>query len=125
MKSILIFLSIAALVVLQSCVQKSYDRTIRFRLHSNGIKDVSSAGVRGNDKPLNWEVDFPLRFDPTDSTYVGEVTMNTGYLFTEFKFTLNGEFELREKQNRKLIFKDQDTVIYNAYFNAENQLENK
>lgn len=44
------------------------------------------------------------------------ITGETGYLFTEVKFTVNGDFELKEKDNRKVVFQSKDTTYYNATF---------
>lgn len=43
--------------------------------------------------------------------------MNTGYLFTEIKFVVNGEIELENKGNRKITFNTKDTVRYEAQYN--------
>jgi hypothetical protein len=124
MKSATLFLSILSLAILQSCVQKSYDRTILFKLHPTDARNVKMAGVRGNDKPLGWDSDFPLTFNPVDSTYVGVATIHSGYLFTAFKFTVNGEFELKDQTNRVIYFKDRDTIRYEAYYNSR-EFKNK
>ncbi|OYU81781.1 MAG: hypothetical protein CFE23_02540 [Flavobacterium sp. BFFFF1] len=107
---------LAVLGLLTSCVQPSYNRTVVFELDAKAVKDIKTVGIRGNDKPLNWENDYPMQFDPKDSLYKATVTGKTGYLFTEFKFVVNGDFELKERDNRKVYFKNQDTIVYKATF---------
>ncbi|NJN34211.1 MAG: hypothetical protein HC817_08155 [Saprospiraceae bacterium] len=46
------------------------------------------------------------------------MTILTGYKFTEVKFVVNDEFELREKDNRKVVYGDSDTTVYNAIFDV-------
>lgn len=120
------YLNLAIVLVsicLIGCVQKSYDRTIVFSLKANGIQRIENVGIRGNDRPLNWENDFPMYYDAKDDSYKANVTMNTGYLFTEFKFVVNGEFELQNQENRKLLFKAKDTIFYTAEFNNSAELK--
>lgn len=41
----------------------------------------------------------------------------TAYKFTEVNFVVDGEFELKEGQNRKVIFNNKDTTVYRVEFN--------
>ncbi len=118
MKLISTLFLIAIVLVLQSCVQPSYNRTIIFKLKVPARSNITSVGVRGNDKPFNWNSDYPLQFDPADSTYKGSATMRTGYLFTEFKFVVDGDFEFKDQANRKLFFENKDTIVYTAQYNT-------
>lgn len=108
--ALLIFLTI-------SCVQKSYKQTITFILDTKGIKDVKSVGIRGEDEPLNWKSDLKMHLGK-DSTYTETITENTGYLFSEFKFTINHEKELKDKDNRKVYFAKNGKTIYKTKFNV-------
>lgn len=54
-----------------------------------------------------------------DTSYEAIFSLTTGYKFTEAKFTVNGQFELTEKDNRRILFTDKDTIVYNAKFNVE------
>ncbi|MDI1256277.1 MAG: hypothetical protein PSV16_09250 [Flavobacterium sp.] len=119
MKTLYKLLAIMFLFAVCSCVQKSYNRTIVFKLDAKDIKNITTAGIRGNDKPLNWDNDFPMTFDPKDSLYKATITGNTGYLFTEVKFVVNGEFEFKDRENRKIYFENKDTIVYNAVFNKK------
>ncbi len=100
-----------------SCVQKSYKKTVIINLTVHHFKDIKTVGIRGNGNPLSWDKDFPLKPLIKDSLYTLTTTVLTGYKFAEIKFTVNGEFELKERPNRRLIFSDKDTTYYNVVFN--------
>ena len=117
MKAKFNYLVFTLLLINISCVQKSYDRIMILELKVDNIKNIRSVGVRGSDKPLNWNTDYPLKLDQKDHIYKTTVKMNTGYLFTEIKFVVNGEIELENKGNRKLTFNTKDTVRYEAQYN--------
>ena len=106
------------MLTLSSCVQKSYDRTVVLMLDVSGIKDIKSVGIRGNEKPFSWDYDTEMEVFKKDSLYKKTFTIKTGYLFTELKFTVNGDFELKEKDNRKIYFNQAGTTIYNAKFDV-------
>jgi len=106
------------LLSLAGCVQKSYKKTVIVTLAVPGIKDIKSAGVRGEGKPLSWDYDFEMKPIVKDSLYTATVTAVTGYKFAEIKFTVNGEFELKGQANRRVLFSDKDTTYYTAVFNA-------
>lgn len=100
-----------------SCVQKAYKKTVFITLILQNRKDIKTVGIRGNGKPLSWEADFEMKPLIKDSIYTATVITITGYKFAELKFTVNGEFELKEQPNRRLNFSDKDTTYYNAVFN--------
>ena len=100
------------------CVQKSYKKTIVVKLTIPDNKDIKTVGIRGNGKPLSWDKDLLLKPLVKDSLYTLTTTVLTGYKFAEIKFTVNGEFELKEGPNRRLVFSDKDTTYYNAVFNS-------
>jgi hypothetical protein len=104
------------MLLLSSCVQKTYQRTVVFTLDVSAIKGIKNVGIRGNDKPLNWNADLEMIPIKKDSLYRIVITGKTGYLFTEVKFTVNHDFELKEKDNRKVVFQQQDTTFYHATF---------
>ena len=101
-----------------SCVQKSGKKIIIVKLNVEGVKDIHSVGIRGNEKPLSWDYDMELKPIKKDTLYEAIFSLITGYKFTEAKFTVNGQFELNEKANRKIIFSDNDTTMYEANFNV-------
>lgn len=53
-----------------------------------------------------------------DTLYTTTFSLVTGYKFTEVKFSVNGQFELKEKDNRKIMFSDKDTTFYEAGFDV-------
>ena len=105
-----------ASLLLPSCVQKASDKTVVYLLDVSGHPNVQQAGLRGRDKPLSWDYDLPLTLVKKDSLYRAVVTTHTGYKATEVKFTLNGEFELKEKDNRRVTFGPGDTTVYRVKF---------
>lgn len=100
-----------------SCVQQSYKKTVVITLKVEGMKDIKTVGIRGNGKPLSWGTDFEMKPVIKDSLYTATATIVTGYKFAEIKFTVNGEFELKEQPNRRLLYSDGDTTHYKAVFN--------
>ena len=101
------------------CVQKSYTRNVKVLLDVSAIKDIQSVGIRGSGKPLSWNKDFPMQELVKDSLYTAVISTITGYTFGEFKFTVNGVFELAEKENRRVYFSEKDTTYFNAVFDKE------
>lgn len=118
MKNALI-LSALLIMGLASCVQPYSDKTIKFTLDVSEIQDsIKTVGVRGKDKPLSWREDVEMKAIYPDSLYEASVTIATGYLFTEVKFVVNGEFELQDKDNRRVNFDKTNTeTIYKAVYN--------
>ncbi|CAN5509588.1 hypothetical protein BH11BAC3_BH11BAC3_23570 [soil metagenome] len=116
-KSSLLILSL--IFALTSCVQKSSKKTIILKLNVAGIADIQTVGIRGSEKPLSWRNDMQLNPIKKDTLYEATFSLITGYKFTEVKFSINGQLELNEKANRKIMFSNSDTTIYNATFNVE------
>ncbi len=117
-----ITLSIAFLAFLSSsCVQKTYKKTVVFSLDVSGIKNIKKVGIRGENDPLNWNYDTEMILLKKDSIYKAVVTFETGYKFAELKFTVNDDFELKEKDNRRITFSDKDTTFYKAKFDVLNK----
>ena len=102
-----------------SCVQKSYKQTVVLELEVSGFKNVKTVGVRGQDKPLNWNEDLPMKEIIKDSLYTVTIVGETGYLFTELKFVVNGQFEFENQENRKLVFDESGKTKYFAKFNLK------
>lgn len=112
-----IVLTIGLLLSITSCVQKTYQRKVVFNLDVKGIKNVYKVGIRGENKPLNWNQDLELKIGK-DSIYSTTITFETGYKFAQFKFVVNDNFELQEKDNRRIYFVENGTTIVNARFNV-------
>jgi hypothetical protein len=106
-------------LTLFACVQPAYEKTVVITLKVNGIKDIQTVGVRGEGAPLSWDEDIYLQPVVKDSLYTLTATARTGYTFTEIKFTVNGQFELEGKPNRRQEFAEGDTTFYNATYNVE------
>jgi hypothetical protein len=104
------------LLSMAGCVQKSYKKTVVVTLTVPNIKDIKTVGIRGQGKPLSWDTDYEMKTAVKDSLYTATISAVTGYKFAEIKFTVNGDFELKEKPNRRVIFADGDTTFYNAIF---------
>lgn len=103
---------------MSNCVQKSYKHKVEFRLDPGKIKNITKAGVRGNNT-LHWDYDLEMKLDPKDSLYKATVEYDTGYKFVEVKFLINDEFELKEQENRRVYFDPIDPTIYIAKFNDQ------
>jgi hypothetical protein len=114
-KYILIF--IIAMFVVTSCVQKSYTRKVTLFLDVSGNKDIKKVGIRGENKPFSWDYDSEMEVVKKDSLYKKTFEINTGRLCTEIKFTINGNFELQDKPNRKVYFNKNGETIYRVIFN--------
>ena len=109
-------LGLAAL--LPVCVQKATDKPVVYLLDVSGHPNPGPVGLRGRDKPLSWDYDQPLTLLKKDCLYRAVVTIHTGYKATEVKFTLNGEFELKNHDNRRVEFGPSDTTVYRARFDV-------
>jgi len=107
------------ILFISGCVQKTYKKTVVFELDVSQVKNIQTVGIRGDDKPLNWDESTPMTAIIKDTTYTVTATFVTGYKFTEVKFTVNDEFELKEKGNRRINFSEKDTTYYKAFFDKE------
>jgi hypothetical protein len=106
------------LVSVAGCVQKTYKKTVVVMLTVSNIKNIKTVGIRGEGKPLSWDTDIEMQPVVKDSLYTATVTAVTGYKFAQIKFTVNNEFELKEKPNRRVVFSDKDTTVYEAVFDT-------
>jgi hypothetical protein len=110
------FFILTVSICVASCVQPSFKKTVTFLLDAYQIKNIKSVGIRGNDKPLNWDANTEMNAVVQDSLYTCTATFITGYKFTEVKFVINDKFELTERGNRKILFSDKDSSEYAAVF---------
>jgi hypothetical protein len=105
-----------------SCVQKTHSYPVRFVLDVSHIPNVDEVAIRGSNRPLTWENDFPMQPLVKDSLYVADITFVTGYLGAEVKFVVNGQFELPGQENRRFMFDTlSDTTVYKAVFDKIKQ----
>jgi hypothetical protein len=120
MKNILATIVLLLTLLVTSCVQKSYKRTVVFTLDASEIKEVKKVGIRGNDKPLSWDYDTEMKEIKKDSLFKITITGETGYKFTEVKFVVNDTLELENQENRRIYFdQKKDTTFYKAKFNEK------
>lgn len=112
-----IFIILATILSLSSCVQKTKKHSITLLLDVSRMKDIKTVGVRGNDKPFSWDNDVEMNVVKKDSLYKKTFEIETGRLCTEIKFTVNGNFELQNKNNRKVYFNQSGETVYKVKFN--------
>lgn len=117
MKNIVIIIAIVFSLLVISCVQKTYKKTVVFTLDTSEIKNVKKVGIRGNDKPLSWDYDTEMKAIKKDSLFQITITGETGYKFTEVKFVVNDTFEFQNEDNRRVHFSEKDTTFFKAKFN--------
>lgn len=117
MKTNLAIITLLLSLILTSCVQKTYQRIVVFTLDASEIKNIKTVGIKGNDKPLSWSKSSEMRAIKKDSLYQLTITFETGYTFTEIKFTVNDSLEFENKNNRRVNFSTTDTTFYKAKFN--------
>ena len=120
MKTTAIITAILLSLILTSCVQKTYKKTVVFSLDISKITNIKTVGIRGWDNPLSWDKDYPLQEIVKDSLYQAIVTGETGRICTEFKFSINDKLELEGKENRKVYFDTKnDTTKVSFVFDKE------
>lgn len=104
-------ISIAVLIlVFASCVQPTHRYEVEFELMIPMGTPVESVSIQGEDYPLSWQMETPLKRRESDSIYSVKVPFQTGYLYTEYKYKLNGVYELKDQDNRRIQFKEGTTV---------------
>ncbi len=103
-----------------SCVQKTTNQTITFELNVKGIPNIKTVEIRIDNEAIKWEKEMEMKPIIKDSLYSLTLTGKTGYLFTEVKFKINGEYELKELPNRKVIFDKSGTTLFKSTFNKIN-----
>jgi hypothetical protein len=120
MKQIMVLIAIVTTMLLSSCVQKTYKRTVAITVDVSAVDNIQTVGLRGNGKPLSWETDYPMQEVVKDSLYQAIITTETGYLVAEGKCTVNGAFELQNKPNRSIVFDTtKDTTFVHFVFDKE------
>ena len=102
MKNYIMISLLSVFFVTTSCVQKTTHQKVVFNLDVKGIKNIKKVGLRG-EKPLGWNFDTEMKLGK-DSIYSATIDFETGYKFVQYKFTINEEFELKDKENRRAYF---------------------
>ncbi len=117
MKTITLFLTLSLFVTLTSCVQKTYKKTVVFKINTSNIGVIKKVKIKGKDKPFSWDYPIEMKMIKKDSLYKLTTTFETGYTFTEIKFMVNDSLEFDNQDNRRVNFSEADTTFYNATFN--------
>lgn len=110
---------IAAIIAISAtaCVQQAFLKTVVITLTIQNKNGIGKVGIRGNGNPLSWNEDFLMQEVIKDSVYKATLSTMTAYKFGEIKFTVNGDWELKDKPNRKVYFSEKsDTTIVNAIY---------
>ncbi|NHM05988.1 hypothetical protein G4D82_02040 [Flavobacterium sp. CYK-4] len=115
MKTNIILLAFISLLM-SACVQKTQLQKVTYTLDVSKVKNIEKVGIRGADSPLSWESDLEMKPLVKDSLYQIEVRYLTGYKGTEVKFTVNGNFELQNRDNRPVRFAANSNSEFSAVF---------
>ncbi|MEL6812098.1 MAG: hypothetical protein AAFP76_12260 [Bacteroidota bacterium] len=109
---------VAMLLLMTNCVQRQHLKTITFKVDMNGMDSISEVGIRGEFTSTPWSETLPLTDRDGDGIYEGTFSKETAHNGFEFKFVLNGAFELEGKDNRLIVMEYKpETLIYEAVFN--------
>lgn len=120
MKNCIVVTVFVISLLMSSCVQKTYKRTVVVTLDVSKVDNIQTVGIRGNGNPLSWENDYPMEEVVKDNLYKAVITTETGYLFVEGKCTVNGNFELKDKPNRRIEFDTKkDSTFVHFTFDKE------
>lgn len=119
MKTVTTIKTFLLFVVLTSCVQKTHQKTVVFRLNTTKMGAIKKVGIKGKDKPFSWDYATEMKTIKKDSLYELTKTFETGYTFTEVKFMVNDSLEFENEDNRRVDFAANDTTIYKAKFNSK------
>lgn len=105
-------------LLLTSCVQEEFKKTITFKVDTNGIENVESLGIRGDFLLNQWRESVPLQDDDKDGIYEITFSEKTAVYGISFKFVKNGnDYELKGEDNREIIFEYKpETIVYKTTF---------
>lgn len=107
---------------LGSCVQKTHQKTILFKLDMRAIENPTNVGVRGEFGTDPWNETLFLTDEDGNGIFEGSITKQTGQSGMEFKFVNNNDqFELSGQANRLISFEYlPESIVYQAKFNDPN-----
>ncbi|MFN4314629.1 MAG: hypothetical protein ACK4E0_10075 [Chitinophagaceae bacterium] len=112
-----VLLACMLLSVATSCVQKTVEKTVLVQVLVHGKTGIEKLGIRGEGNPLSWYEDRLLQPVVADSLYETSFISKTGFLYTEYKFTLNGDFEWEDGPARRIYYNQPgDTIFIKAEF---------
>lgn len=115
----IITIAVVAMITFTNCVQEEFEKTITFKVDTNGIEDLESLGIRGDFLPNRWNESVPLTDANNDGIYELTLTEKTAYYNISFKFVKNGfDYELKEQDNREIVFEYKpENITYITKFN--------
>ncbi len=119
MKNLNYTIALIALVLMASCVQEEHQKTITFSLDMRGVENPGNVGIRGDFTDQRWRETVALTDEDGDSIYSVTLSQKTAIYGIEFKFVnQDDQFELKDQENREIIFEYKPEVIeYTATFN--------
>ena len=111
-------------LALQSCVQEEHQKTITFSVDMNEVENVANVGIRGDFTERAWKETIPLKDEDGDGIYTLTISRKTATHRISFKFVNQGsEYELKDQENRDLIFIYQpETIEYITKFNNNKEV---
>ncbi len=106
-------------LLITSCVQKQYLKSVLVKVDARGVENVKSIGIKGDFTNPRWKTEIPMTDDDNDGIFEATLSQETAVYNVEFKFVKNGEiYELIGKPNRVLQFEYKpETIVYSAKFN--------
>ncbi len=110
MKTKVAIITLLLALLVTSCVQKSYKKTVVFTLDVSELKNIKKVGIRGTTNHF-------LRLWHGNERDEIMATFETAYTFTLVKFIANDSLEFKAQANRNVDFSKTDTTFYNAKFN--------
>ncbi len=113
------FSLIIVLICAWSLSLSSQTKVITFKVSVDKENTDASIGIRGSVPPLSWEKDLKLNDEDGDGIYELKVQFQTNRRFVKYKFSKNGELELKGNDKRTLWFKN-EALIANHIFDEYN-----
>lgn len=110
-------LLLTAFALFAGCVQPTVEKTVLVQLVVRGKVGIKTVGIRGDGNPLSWDEDHFLEPVVVDSLYETSFKSRTGFLYTEYKFTVDGVYEWKGDPARRIYYKQAgDTILVRAVF---------
>ena len=115
-----ILLGTILVLIFTGCVQEEHLKKVTFRLDMRAVQNVGKLGLKGEFTNPQWEQIIPLLDTNGDHIYEATVSHETAQNTVEFKFVLNGIYELKDQENRVLRFKyEPEDLLYDAVFDKK------
>ncbi|MAD97556.1 MAG: hypothetical protein CMB99_09555 [Flavobacteriaceae bacterium] len=119
MKNLTYLIVALTVVFMSSCVQEEHQKTITFSVDMRGVENPGNVGIRGDFTDQRWRETVAMTDEDGDSIYSVTLSQKTAIYGIEFKFVnQDDQFELKDQNNREIIFEYKPEVIeYMAKFN--------